>query len=252
MSGFDYNPFSLKEKTILITGASSGIGRATAIECSRMGATAITTGRDSEKLNETYSLLAGQGHMQIVSDLTDEGNIETLLREITRLDGLVLSAGVGDTTPFAFIDKKKLDRVFDINFFAPILLAQKLLKSKKLSKGGSVVFVASIDGPIIGHVGNSIYAASKGAVSAVVKSMAVELAVKNLRVNAVLPGMTETPLIYDRGITEEQLNADRKNYPLGRYAKPEEIAHSVIYLLSEASSFTTGTGLIVDGGFTLL
>ncbi len=116
----------------------------------------------------------------------------------------------------------------------------------------SIVFLSSIDGPVTAHIGNSMYAASKGAVSAMVKGMAVDLASKEIRVNALLPGMIETPLIHCGDITEEQLKEDKKLYPLRRYGKPEEIAYAAIYLLSNASSFTTGANLVIDGGFTLL
>ncbi len=142
--------------------------------------------------------------------------------------------------------------LFNVNFFAPVLLSQFLLKNKLLAKGGSIVFLSSIDGPLTAHVSNSMYSATKGAVSAIMKNMAVELAAKSIRVNAVLPGMTETPLIHGGVITQEQLNEDMKLYPLKRYAEPREIALAVIYLLSDASSFTTGASLVVDGGFSLL
>ena len=247
-----YNPFQVKGKTILITGASSGIGRATAIEASRMGAQLILLGRDQERLSETRNNLEGNGHISFVGDLTSPETWSKVANEVPPLDGIVHSAGINKIVPFSFISDKGLDSLFRTNFFAPFLLTRTLVKNRKVNKNGSIVFITSIEGPITGHIGNSAYAASKGALSAAVKSMAVELAPQKIRVNTVLPGMTETPLIYGISISEEQLAADRLNYPLKRYAQPQEIAWGILYFLSDASSFTTGAGLVIDGGFTLL
>lgn len=248
----NYNPFSLEGKTILVTGASSGIGKATAIECSRLGAKVIITGRNESRLSETFHLLEGDGHMQFSADLSDEENIDLLVENLPQLTGIVHAAGIVTTIPFAFIKKKNLESVFKVNFFAPTILSQMLVKSKKIANGGSIVFLSSIDGPVTAHAANSIYAASKGAVSAMSKNMAIDLASKKIRVNTILPGMTETPLIHGENFTDENFEADKKLYPLKRYGKPEEIAWAAIYFLSDASSFTTGTQLIVDGGFTIL
>jgi NAD(P)-dependent dehydrogenase (short-subunit alcohol dehydrogenase family) len=247
-----YNPFSLSGKTILITGASSGIGKATAIECSKMGAMVVITGRNTEKLDTTFENLEGTGHRKFVADLCVEDELTALVESMPEIDGLVNVAGMVKTLPFQFINRADLSTVFDINFMVPVLLSQKLIKTKKLNKESSIVFFSSIEGPVITHVGNSMYAASKGAVSAVVKSMALELASRKIRVNAVLPGMTKTSLIHTNSITDEQLESEVKRYPMKRYGQPEEIAFAVIYLLSDASTWVTGTNLIIDGGFTLL
>lgn len=247
-----YNPYSLKGKTILVTGASSGIGKCTAIECSKMGAKLVITGRNKERLAETYLLLEDEGHVQFVADLNCEEDIKKMIEQIPELNGLVLAAGIGDWLPFQFVKKEKIQRIFDTNFFAPVLLAQSLLKRKKLLSASSIVFLSSIDGPVTAHIANSMYAASKGAVSAMTRGMAVDLAAKKIRVNAILPGMIETPLIHQGDLTEEQLEEDKKLYPLKRYGQPEEIAYAAIYFLSDASTFTTGAELVVDGGFTLL
>lgn len=246
------NPFSLSGKTILITGSSSGIGQATAIECSKMGARIIITGRNEQKLNHTFEKLEGNGHRKFIANLCLEEDLNILVNKVTEINGIVHSAGIVKTLPFHFLNRKDLYTIFDINFMAPVLLSQKLIKSKKLDKEGSIVFFSSIEGPIVTHIGNSMYAASKGAVSAVVKSMALELALKKIRVNAVLPGMTKTSLIHTDAITAEQVELEIKRYPLKRYGTPEEIAYAVIYLLSDASSWVTGTNLVIDGGFTLL
>jgi NAD(P)-dependent dehydrogenase (short-subunit alcohol dehydrogenase family) len=175
-----------------------------------------------------------------------------LVNKLPILDGVVHSAGIAKTLPFQFINFLELNNIFDVNFFAPILLSQMLIKNKKISKNSSIVFISSIDGPVTVHIGNSIYSASKGAISAMARNMAVDLATKKIRVNCIMPGMTETPLIHNDRITQEQLDLDMKNYPLRRYGRPEEIAYAVIYFLSDASAWTTGSNLIVDGGFTLL
>lgn len=247
-----YNPYSLQEKSILVTGASSGIGRATAIECAKLGAKVIITGRNEEHLKDTFGELDGEGHLMIPADLSDDSGIHELVKDMPQVNGIVHAAGISERVLFQFVKRDKLQNLFNTNFFAPVLLSQFLLKKKLLTKGGSIVFLSSIDGPLTAHIGNSMYSATKGAVSAIMKNMAVELAAKSIRVNAILPGMTETPLIHGSVITQEQLNEDMKLYPLKRYAEPREIALAVIYLLSDASSFTTGTSLVVDGGFSLL
>lgn len=249
-----YNPFSLQGKTIFVTGASSGIGKATAIECSKNGARVVIIGRNENRLQETFNELAENEfeHIKFVLDITVEASVNSMIEKLPKLDGIVHAAGIANTTPFQFLEKRKMSEIFDINFFSPVVLTKSLVKMKKISRGGSIVFISSIDGPITGHIGNSIYAATKGAISAIIKSMAVELAVKNIRVNSVLPGQIETPLIYGGKISEEQLNNDKQLYPLKRYGDPREVAMAIVYFLSDASTFTTGTGLIIDGGFTLV
>ncbi len=246
------NPFSLVGKTILVTGASSGIGKAIAIECSKLGACLVITGRDERRLHATWELLEGKGHVEVAGDLTMEEEVEELLNLLPELDGIVHVAGVGQSIPFPYISKEKLDSMFSVNFFAPVLLSQKMIKKRKLRKGASIVFISSIDGPVTAHIGAAIYSSTKAALTGMAKNMAVDLASKRIRVNCVLPGMVETPLIHQGSISEEQLDQDKLSYPLKRYARPEEVAYAVIYFLSDASSFTTGANLVVDGGFTLL
>lgn len=247
-----YNPYSLEGKTILVTGASSGIGKATAIECSKLGARVVITGRDEARLQQTLSSLEGEGHVVIAADLGEDDGIRFLVERVPVLNGIVHAAGISDTVLFQFLKKERLENIFNINFFAPVVLSQLLLKKKLLQKRGSIVFLSSIDGPVTAHIGNSMYSATKGALSAMMQNMSIELASKGIRVNAVLPGMTETPLIHNDDITQEQLNKDMELYPLKRYADPREIAWAIIYLLSDASTFTIGASLVVDGGFTIL
>ncbi len=247
-----YNPFSLENKTILITGASSGIGKATALECARMGAKVIITGRNEGRLNETFSALEGSGHRIIVATLENEEGIDLLVAGLPELNGIVNAAGMLKIVPFQFINRDAINEIFNLNFFSPVLLSQKIIKSKKLVKQSSVVFVSSIDGTHTTHIGNSIYSSTKGALCSIVRSMALELASKKIRVNSVLPGMIQTPMINFENLSEEQKQSELKLYPLKRFGEPVEVAHSIIYLLSDASSWVTGTGMVIDGGYTLL
>jgi NAD(P)-dependent dehydrogenase (short-subunit alcohol dehydrogenase family) len=247
-----YNPFSLDGKTILVTGASSGIGRAVAIECSRLGAKLIITARDEGRLNETLSQMEGTEHSCIIADLCKEDERSQLIDKISLLDGLVNCAGITKVLPFQFVNSEALASVMDINFITPALLSAQLIKKKHFSKNSSVVFISSIAGVWVAGSSSSIYSASKGAVNGLVKNMALELAPKGIRVNTVNPGVIATHLFDAGTITPEQLEEDKKRYPLKRYGKPEEVAYAVIYLLSDASSWVTGSHLLIDGGFTLL
>ena len=244
------NLFSLEGKTILVTGASSGIGKAIAIECSKMGARIIISGRNEERLNGTLSLLHGKEHQKIIADLQEKESINTIVNNLAAIDGIVHCAGIAKLLPFKFINNSVLEEVLRVNFIAPTLLSQQLVKSKKLQKNSSIVFISSISGVISSSVGGSIYSASKGAVNGLVKGMALDLAPQGIRVNCVLPGMISTN-IFNNSITQEQLDLDKKRYPLGRYGQPEEVAYAVIYLLSDASVWMTGSNIVIDGGYTL-
>ena len=246
-----YNPFTLEGKTVLVTGASSGIGMATAIECSKMGATVVVTGRNEERLNHTLLLLEGKGHLAFQADLSVDEEIDKLVESCPVLDGLVNNAGITITIPTQFITRDKLTGILDVNTIGPIMLFQRLLKKKKIAKGSSVVFTASISGLCCVGLGNSLYSTSKAAIGGFVKNAALDLAVKNIRVNAVCPGMVDTHILDAGVIDQEQLELEKKKYPMKRFGKPEEVAYAIIYLLSNASSFTTGSCLVMDGGFTL-
>ena len=246
-----YNPFSLEGKTVLVTGASSGIGKSTAIECAKMGANVVITGRNEERLQETFNMLEGENNQMIVADLSNEESLAKLVELCPSLDGLVNNAGSTIITPTQFITRDKLMRVLEINTVAPILLTQMLLKKKKLGKDSSIVITDSISGVKIASHGNVLYSTSKSAINGFVKNAALDLAGKNIRVNAVCPGMIDTHIFDNSYVTAEDLAEDMKKYPLKRYGKPEEVAYAIIYLLSDASGFTTGTSLVLDGGFTL-
>lgn len=246
-----YNPYSLEGKTILVTGASSGIGLASAVECSKMGAKVVITARNEERLKETMSQLEGEGHHMILAELTNQEEVERLVGEIPALQGLVLCAGKGMTSPFPFSTREKYDEIFDVNFFAPVELLRLLVKKKKLEKESSVVFVSSVGGNMSFNIGNGVYGASKAALNSTMKFCAKELATKKIRVNSVNPGMVNTKLIQGGAISEEQHKLDMEKYPLKRYGEPEEIAYGIIYLLSNASSWVTGHSLVIDGGLTI-
>lgn len=245
------NPFSLEGRTVLVTGASSGIGRTTAIECSQMGANVIITGRDQARLAEVFNELEGKCHQAVIADLTQEDQLQGLLEQLPVVDGVVLCAGQGTVVPFKMADRKKQDPIFEINYFAPVELLRQLLKKKKLANGASVVFVSSIGGVDSITIGNSIYGASKAALNSAMRFCALELAPKKIRVNSVCPGMVNTKLIKGGAVSEEQHQADMQKYPLKRYGEPEDVANGIIYLLSNASSWVTGHSLVIDGGYTL-
>lgn len=251
MMNDSFNPFSLKDRTVLVTGASSGIGRTTAIECSRMGARLIVTGRDQVRLDEVLNSLNGEGHQSIIADLTQGEQVDNLIAQLPVVDGIVLCAGQGTVVPFKMADRKRQDPIFEINYFAPVELLRLIIKKKKLATPSSAVFVSSIGGVDSITIGNSIYGASKAALNSAMRFCALELAPKKIRVNSVCPGMVNTKLIKGGAITDEQHQADMEKYPLKRYGEPEDIAHGIVYLLSDASSWVTGHSLVIDGGYTI-
>lgn len=259
------NPFSIEGKAILVTGATSGIGRATAMTCAQMGARVVLVGRNeerqnalcnelmNERVNELMNeCLTNEEHLFIRCDLTNEAQVQALLESVPAVDGVACCAGVAEMKPFTFVTEEDVERVFKVNCFAPVMLVNKLLKAKKLNKGASVVFVSSVDGPKIVHAGNSVYSGSKSALVGLARNMAIDLASKKIRVNCVLPGTTDTPMIRTENVTEEMLAETAKAFPLKRFAQPEEIANAIIFLLSDAASFVTGTELTVDGGYSII
>jgi NAD(P)-dependent dehydrogenase (short-subunit alcohol dehydrogenase family) len=250
-----YNPFSLKGKKIFITGASSGIGRAIAVECSKMDAELVITASNEERLNETFRLMNRDGldHKIIVGDLSNEDDIERIADFIPdKLDGVVQCAGFTISKPFKNLSKDNFKDIMKVNFWAPVLLTQLFLKQKKIKKSASVVFISSISGVFCSFIANSAYSGSKGAINGIVKNLALELAPQAIRVNSVNPGMIQTNILKSGVIAQEQLQENINKYPLGRYGKPEEVAYAVIYLLSDASTWVTGSNLLIDGGYTCL
>lgn len=249
----NYNPFTLEGKTILITGASSGIGKAAAIECSKAGAKVILTARSEERLKETHDQLVDAENQPawISADMQKDEDILSLVEQLPLLDGVICNAGISINVPIAFIDREKIQQVLDVNTIAPILLTRQLIKKKKVAKGGSIVFTSSISGNNTVTVAHEMYSASKTAITGFMRNAALDLAVKGIRCNAVHPGMINTPMVHSGKYSEEQLQKDMDNYPLHRFGEPEEVAYAMIYLLSDAAAWVTGHSLVIDGGLTL-
>lgn len=247
----DFNPFSFEGKTILVTGASSGIGRGIAIACSKMGASVIVNGRNEERLNETLLQMNGEKNQKAVADLSNLGNVSSMVSALPKLDGVVHCAGIGQRVLCKQLQESDLDNMMDVNFKAPVMLQTELLKQKKINKAASIVFIASIaaESPTIG---NAMYCASKGAIISYANCLSIELAPRLIRVNCISPAMVWTDLIFKGGITEEELKEDEKRYPLKRYGTPEDIANLTIYLLSDASSWMTGSNIKLTGGVSKL
>jgi len=242
-----FNPFSLEGKIVLVTGASSGIGRGIAVTCSKMGAKVFINGRNKERLAESLSQMEGEGHVIIAGDLTDHTVLTTVVSSLPKLDGVVHCAGIGERTLCKNVREADIDKMMSVNFKAPVLLQTELLRQKKINKAGSVVFVASIssDSPT---VGNALYSASKGALIAYANCLQLELAPRMIRVNCISPAMVWTDLIFKGGLTEDELHADEQTYPLKRYGHPEDVANLAVYLLSDASAWMTGSNVRITGG----
>lgn len=248
------NPFSLEGKTILVTGASSGIGRGIAIECSKMGAQLIINGRNLDRLKETLSLMEGEGHQIVVADISNQEDIDGLIADLPPLDGCVLCAGIPQVCPVKHFKRNNIENIFAVNSIAPIMISSGLLKKKKIRRGASIVLIESISGVFVGTKGDVSYNASKAAVNGFLKGAALELAGQGIRVNAINPGLVPTNILnLSNDIFAETHHEDimLESYPLKRYGKPEDIAYGAIYLLSDASSWVTGTNIIIDGGYLL-
>lgn len=250
-----YNPFSLEGKTVLVTGASSGIGRGIAVECSKMGAKVVINGRNQERLQKTFDQLEGEGHIRIVADLSKQDDIERLADEVPALNGFVNSAGIPKICPVKRIDRQTLEEIMNVNAFGPILLTSQLLRKKKLQKKSSIVLIASISGVCMANTGEGPYAATKAALAGYTKTAAFELAAQGTRVNTICPGLVPTEILTlsNEMFSEDQLKETMYGrYPLKRVGTPEDIANGAIYLLSDASSWVTGINLVIDGGYTVV
>ena len=243
----NFNPFSLEGKTILVTGASSGIGRGIAVACSKMGASLVLNGRNPQKLRETQELLEKGNHKIAITDLTDNNAIITMMSELPCLDGVVHCSGIGQRVLCKMASEKDIDNVMDSNFKAPVLLQTELLKHKRINKGASIVFIASI-ATWSPSIGNAFYSASKAAIVSYANCLSLELAPRKVRVNCISPAMVWTDLILQGGIDEQKLKEDELKYPLKRYGTPEDVANLAIYMLSDASAWMTGSNVNITGG----
>lgn len=250
------NPFSLQDKNIIVTGASSGIGQQVAITCSQIGARVALIARNVERLEETKSQLDGAGHLAICYDLTDLEHQKELVADIVAkmgvIDGLVNCAGISTTLPFKLMTSEKLEEFFKTNVYATIELTRQVLNNKNVNRqGASVVFFASVMG-CVGENAKSLYSLTKGALISGCRSLAVEYAPKRIRINVVSPGVVETAINRNQPYLAD--SERRKHtvslHPLG-IGTTKDIANACVYLLSDASRWITGQNLVVDGGYTI-
>ncbi len=239
----------LEGKRILVTGASSGIGRVVSQYVAREKGEVVLVARNEERLKDTLASLAGEGHKYICCDLTNEEELKQMVDSLEALNGVVFCAGVNEFVPAKFISREKTDRIFQTNYFSQIIFVQKLLKKKLIQKGASLVFISSVSS-LLGTPGTMLYAASKGAINSTVKVLATELSGMRIRVNAICPGIVRTKMIGNTNISEEQFLEQEKLYPLG-LGTPEDVADAVMYHLSDGSRWLTGNIMVLDGGFSL-
>lgn len=244
-------PFSLDNKRILITGGASGIGKATALLCARMGAEIVLIDLNEQGLKKTSEEIGKESTLFYSLDLTNLEELDSVITVLPKLDGIVSNAGIVYSLLAKFNEPEDMRRIFNINTFSHINLIQGLIKGKKLNKGASIVFTSSMSGVYCGLAGGSLYGATKAALTGYSKALAIELAPRSIRVNTVHPGMIQTPLTSNTSLSHELLEEDAKHYPLGRYGKPEEVAAAICYLLSDATEWMTGTQLLIDGGYSL-
>lgn len=245
------NPFSIEGKTILITGAASGIGRATALMCSELGARTVLLDLNEEGLKQTVSQMQEGSTEYFALSLTDYDKVTETIGQFPKLDGVASNAGIVTSLLAKFSDITEAERIFNVNTLSHIHLVQQLVAQKKLNKGASIVFTSSMSGVYCGLPGGSLYGASKAALVGYSKALAIELAPRGIRVNTIHPGMIVTPLTKGTALSQDVLDEDAKNYPLGRYGKPEEVAAAYVYLLSDATVWMTGSQLLIDGGYSV-
>lgn len=243
------NPFSLTGKRILVTGASSGIGRQIALSCAHAGAEVVVSGRNAERLNATLDSLSGSGHVALPLDVCDEAAIKAAISTLGKLDGVVHSAGISMLAPLRLATRSHIESQLAANLVGPMLLTQQLLLRNCIQQGGAIVFISSISAHIGVH-GVSSYAASKAALEAMARSLSMEVSKKKIRVNCLAPGLVQTPMFEAAVSTTGGLEETIAAYPLG-LGLPEDVANAAIFLLSPASRWITGTTLILDGGHTV-
>jgi NAD(P)-dependent dehydrogenase (short-subunit alcohol dehydrogenase family) len=249
-----FNPFSLENKTILITGASSGIGRQCAIDCSRMGAKVVAIGRNEERLQETFSLMGGEGHAIYSFDLSQVESIREFISKVVadngKLDGIICAAGIEKSLPIKLLKASDYEDILRVNTISAFELVRHATSVKTMNTPASIVFISSITS-VIARTGTAAYSASKGALVSGARVMAIELAKRNIRVNSISPGTILTPLMQNflAGLSEEDYQKRVSGFPLG-LGQTSDISNACIYLLSDASRWITGQNMVIDGGFT--
>jgi len=250
-----FNPMDLSGRHILVTGASSGIGRQTSILISKLGAKVTISGRNQEQLDNTIALLEGTGHRSAAFDLNNVSRIPTWIREQAAIGGMfhgaVHVAGLRQTIPLRVLELDSIDEMMRVNFSSGVMLARGFRQKGCRAPGeGSLVFLGSIAG-LVGDVGITAYAASKAALLGLTRSLAVELAAEGIRVNAVAPGIVASEMWQRQkaGLTPEQVENIQRKYPIG-IGTVEDVANGIAFLLADTSRWITGTTLVMDGGFT--
>lgn len=238
----------------MVTGASSGIGRGIAVVCAQMGARLILNGRNEERLKETFSMLESKDHQILVADLSQQEDLQLMADTLPELQGWVNSAGIPKVSTIKHFDRKDVEDIFNVNVVSTMLLLSMLVKKKKLKRDASVVFISAVTGAFVGSIGDTSYCATKGAVNGFMKGAALELASQGIRINSINPGLVPTNILNlanDLAGEEHHVEMMLERYPLKRLGTPEDIANGAVYLLSDASSWVTGTNLVIDGGYLL-
>ena len=249
-----FNPMELSGRAVLVTGASSGIGRATAILLSRLGARLVLTGRNEARLAETRAELEGEGHEAVPFDLSNGDEIPAWIKGVASktgpLHGLVHAAGIQQVLPLKMVESRDVERMLQVNVGAAVMLAKGFRQNGVHAEPGSVVLLSSVRG-LVGEAGLALYSASKGAIVALTKSLALELAREKIRVNAVAPAFVQTPMfdVARKNMSPEQLAKLVAEHPLG-IGRPLDVAYAIAYLLADTGAWVTGTTLVVDGGYT--
>lgn len=239
----------LTGKHILVTGASSGMGRVFCRMISAEGATVSLLARNEERLKETLSQMEGEGHTYYVCDLTDEEQLKATIGQLQAVDGAVFCAGINDYVPLKFIKQEKLDHIFQTNYFSQVILTQMLAKKKLINKKASLVYISSLSS-VLGVAGTLLYASSKAALNSAVRVIAAELAPQGVRANAICPGIVKTEMLSGTNIDEETFTKQAVDYPLG-LGNPEDVGNAVLYHLSDGSRWLTGNCMVIDGGYSL-
>ncbi|MBO4481909.1 MAG: SDR family oxidoreductase, partial [Bacteroidales bacterium] len=229
-------------------------GRGIAVACAQMGASVILNGRNKERLQETLEMMEGDRHQIMVADLSRQEELESLAESLPELQGWVNSAGIPKVCPIKHFTREDVEEIMNINITSTMLLLSLLVKKKKVKRGTSIVFISAVTGAFVGSKGDTSYCATKGAVNGFMKGAALELAPQGIRINSINPGLVPTNILNlanDIAGEEHHTEIMLEKYPLKRLGTPEDIANGAIYLLSDASSWVTGTNLVIDGGYLL-